>query len=180
MKLLAIFVAGILADKKHPDPLNHPEYRIQSMKEHVTFIFDTWMGGCDADAKNAKKSAKFEKNLNGFMDRALSYFNRCSKRNNGGELGVNPEFNEDSDNGFRELDEEYDRLNKKDPEEAIKQLSDGAVKHWVNKFIKRYGCGEGEKRKTFFHKDQPETPRWYAKLQKMGARTLDLYKKCGN
>ena len=61
----------------------------------------TWMGGCDADSKNAKKSAKFEKNLNGFMDRMLSYFNRCSKRNDGGVLGVNPDFNEESHNGFR-------------------------------------------------------------------------------
>lgn len=63
--------------------------------------FRTWMGGCQSDAKNAKKSAKFQKNLNGFMARMLSYFNRCSKRNDGGELGVNPEFNDESDNGFR-------------------------------------------------------------------------------
>ena len=55
--------------------------------------------------------------------------------------------------------EDWEKLNKKDGETAIKQLSDGAIKHWVQKFLNRYGCDEG-KRKTYFHQDDPESPRF--------------------
>ena len=40
MKLNAFLLAAVFADKKHPEPLNHPEYRINELKEHVTFIFE--------------------------------------------------------------------------------------------------------------------------------------------
>ena len=42
------------------------------------------MGDCIADGKYASKAAKAQKNLKGFMNRMLSYFERCSKRNGGG------------------------------------------------------------------------------------------------
>ena len=54
--------------------------------------------------------------------------------------------------------EDWEKLNKKDGATAIKQLSDGAIKHWIQKFLNRFGCDEG-KRKTYFHQDDPESPR---------------------
>ena len=180
MKISAFLIAAVAAEKKHPTPFNHPEYRVNQLSDHVDFIFGHWMGNCASSTKHGKRTEKLQKNLKGFLGRMLSYFNRCSARNGGGAEGDMPDFNPDSDNGFRKrrnVDDE--RLNQKDPATAIKQLSDGAVKHWIVKFADRYGCNDGDKRKTYFHNDEPDSPRWYVKLQKMGLKTAKLHEKCG-
>ena len=181
MKLSAVLIATAFAEKKHPTPFNHPEYRVNELSEHVDFIFTTWMGTC-VGTKWEDKAAKTQKNLKGFLGRLLSYFNRCSKRNGGGAEGNTVEFNPDSDNGFRKRrNADDDRLNQVDAQQAIKQLSDGAVKHWIVKFADRYGCGaDSAKAATYFHSDYPNTNRWYVKLQKLGTRTSDMWSKCGN
>jgi len=181
MKLTSFVIAAAFAEKKHPTPFNHPEYRVRELSNHVDFIFSNWMYDCAASPQYGAKTAKLQKNLKGFLGRMVSYFNRCSKRNGGGVEGVTPKFNADSDNGFRKrrsMDDE--RLNQVDALRAIKQLSDGAVKHWIVKFANRYGCIDGDKRATFFHPVQTESPRWYVKLQKMGTKASALHTKCGN
>jgi len=177
MKLSAFLIVGAFAEKKHPVPFNHPEYRVSELSEHVDFIFATWMDTC-AGSEYETKADKTHKNLKGYLGRLLSYFERCTKRNGGGL----PEFNPDSGNGFRKrrsaLDDE--RLNQVDAAQAIKQLSDGAVKHWIIKFADRYGCVDGDRRATFYHPVQTDSPRWYVKLQKMGAKTTKVWEKCGH
>ena len=180
MKLSAVLIAAAFAEKSHPDPFNHPQYRVNELSEHVDFIFATWLDTC-AGGKYEAKVNKTQKNLKGYLGRLLSYFERCSKRNGGGNDGGVPDFDPDSGNGFRKRRSEDERLNQMHAETAIKQLSDGAVKHWIVKFADRYGCGaDSGKAATYFHSDQPETNRWYVKLQKMGAKTNKYWTKCGH
>ena len=137
MKLSALFIAAAFAEKSHPDPFNHPEYRVNALKEHVDFIFLTWMGSCNG-GKFENKALKTQRNLKGFLGRLLSYFERCSRRNGGGNDGGVPDFDSDSGNGFRAIADDDERLNQNNAEEAISVLDNGKAMRSAMKSRQQY------------------------------------------